>query len=980
MIKQAVGFLQNRAMAKTRSIHGWCVSSTTAILLFFLPCIRLLPFAAATNTLSTFQSLRDGRTLVSTNKLFELGFFSPGQSKNRYVGIWLSKNITSDSTTVVWVANRENPIADSSGLLVIDGTGNLLVLDGISKIRWSSSSAAANAATSVGLIAVLQDTGNLVLREGNSSNSGRVVWESFDDPSNTLLPGMKIGINLTTGKTQILRSWKTDDDPAPGSYAFGIDPQSPDQFFIWRKSAPYQRVIFWNGSSFDSLAFPGSCLNYSITSKEEERYFTYSFLPSTDTVYMGLVMESYGVLNSYSVSMADGVSINAWSGRDSMCDSSGACGPNSSCNENGEPMCKCLPGFKPKSARALNSGNWLDGCMARIKWQCGANDGFLDLKRVKLVDPTNTSSAENSTICRRVCDSYGCSCRAYAFKIDSRNSSSLPCRFWFTDVADLREVDDDGLEVDLLINNTILLLNCSSTPKNLSPLNCNSSSPCHSYIQQGRAPCFYSEICCGYGAGGLQSSTSHKIGISDTGCSSYSSIVNLRSSVEVRMWQEGVVIEWDAPPEPVCESEEDCNAWTNSSCLSDKEEVGRKRCFCNGNFQWDPLRMNCRRGSVNKSSGKKRLLLVIIITAAIGILLSMTLIYGLWRRKNKRKEKKMPNMSLRCLGTSFHDNELMDGKNSFDILFIDFECIVEATENFSDSNELGKGGFGPVYQGKLPGGQEIAVKRLSKTSGQGLEEFKNEVLLIAKLQHRNLVRILGYCIEGDEKMLIHEYMPNKSLDFFLFDPNRCALLGWDKCFNIILGIARGLLYLHQDSRLRIIHRDLKTSNILLDNEMNPKISDFGMARIFGGNQTEENTNRVVGTFGYMPPECAANGLFSMKSDVFSFGIVLLEIVSGEKNFGFYNYEDASSLTGHVSVKMIIHPLLKMQEIDRPWLLFLPCLTVDGETATLPTPKKSAFYMSVSTGNSDSNTQMNCSINEPCIKNDYEAFFNWKPKG
>ncbi|KAG5235591.1 G-type lectin S-receptor serine/threonine-protein kinase [Salix suchowensis] len=173
--------------------------------------------------------------------------------------------------------------------------------------------------------------------------------------------------------------------------------------------------------------------------------------------------------------------------------------------------------------------------------------------------------------------------------------------------------------------------------------------------------------------------------------------------------------------------------------------------------------------------------------------------------------------------------------------------IAHATDTFSDTNKLGEGGFGPVYKGILIGGQQIAVKRLSKSSGQGLDEFKNEVMLIAKLQHRNLVKLLGCCVHEDERMLIYEYMPNKSLDFFIFDQTRRKLLDWRKRINIIGGIARGLLYLHQDSRLRIIHRDIKPSNILVDEELNPKISDFGLARMFGGDQTEAKTNRVVGT-------------------------------------------------------------------------------------------------------------------------------------
>ncbi|PKU61283.1 Receptor-like serine/threonine-protein kinase SD1-8 [Dendrobium catenatum] len=220
-----------------------------------------------------------------------------------------------------------------------------------------------------------------------------------------------------------------------------------------------------------------------------------------------------------------------------------------------------------------------------------------------------------------------------------------------------------------------------------------------------------------------------------------------------------------------------------------------------------------------------------------------------------------------------------------EISFFKFAQVVSATNNFSDINKLGEGGFGPVYKGKLPEGQDVAIKRLSARSGQGLEEFKNEILLIAKLQHRNLVRLLGCCIHGEEKMLIYEFMPNKSLDLLLFDVEQRLKLYWTRRFQIIEGIAQGLLYLHKHSRLRIIHRDLKASNILLDGDMNPKISDFGMARIFDSNDTQANTRRIVGTFGYMSPEYALNGLFSVKSDVYSFGVLLLEIVSGRRNHG-----------------------------------------------------------------------------------------------
>ncbi|CAN6553809.1 unnamed protein product [Malus baccata var. baccata] len=240
-----------------------------------------------------------------------------------------------------------------------------------------------------------------------------------------------------------------------------------------------------------------------------------------------------------------------------------------------------------------------------------------------------------------------------------------------------------------------------------------------------------------------------------------------------------------------------------------------------------------------------------------------------------------------------------DGNMRLDLSVFSYASVMVATCNFSPENKLGQGGFGLVYKGKMVTGQEVAIKRLSTCSGQGMLEFKSELILIYELQHKNLVKLFGFCIHGEERMLIYEYMPNKSLDHFLFDSTRVMLLDWKKRFSIIEGIAQGLLYLHKYSRVTVIHRDLKASNILLDENMKPKISDFGMARIFKHNELEANTNRVVGTYGYMSPEYAMEGIFSIKSDVYSFGVLMLEIVSGRRNNSFYNADRLLNVVGYV---------------------------------------------------------------------------------
>ncbi|GJN32605.1 hypothetical protein PR202_gb21120 [Eleusine coracana subsp. coracana] len=376
--------------------------------------------------------------------------------------------------------------------------------------------------------------------------------------------------------------------------------------------------------------------------------------------------------------------------------------------------------------------------------------------------------------------------------------------------------------------------------------------------------------------------------------------------------------------------------------------------------------------------GRKKYNVPVVVPAVLLPVLAafnLAICLCLWRRRRRgavaeAKTKKPYPMYSNSAEADDDDDEMVDS------MMMDVSTLRAATGDFDDSNKLGEGGFGAVYKGVLPDGEEIAVKRLSQSSTQGEVELKNELELVAKLKHRNLVRLVGVCLEQKERLLVYEYVPNRSLDLILFgseneneNQERREQLDWEQRYRIINGIARGLQYLHEDSQLKVVHRDLKTSNILLDANMNPKISDFGLARIFERDQTQAVTSQVVGTYGYMAPEYAMQGNYSVKSDAFSFGVIVLEIVTGRNNNDCYESKQSGDLLTTVwehweagTVMELVDPSMNgsFAEGDLLRCIHIGLLCVQGDpvarpemssvvmmlgsdTVALQAPSKPAFY-------------------------------------
>ncbi|XP_078166518.1 receptor-like serine/threonine-protein kinase SD1-7 [Carex rostrata] len=791
------------------------------------------PLTWSTDTLLPGQNITTSQYLISSNNKFKLGFFHLGSSPDLFVGIWFSVS----PETVVWVANRDSPLNNNFGILTIHNNGSLVLYDSSERMVWSSSSNSMSITNDISTILQLHDSGNLVLKDQTSNT---VIWQSFEHPTNSLIAGMKLGKNLTSGFETVLSSWKSSSNPSEGNYTFKMDTEGAPEILVWDHDQIRFRTGMWNGIYFSEIP---PMLTYSdmfnflfVWDKDE---VSYGFKAKSTMVLSRLFLNDAGIMQRL-VWDPDERSWNEfWSGPKDECDHYGKCGVFSICQPNSITVCRCLQGFEVAKQTEWNMRDYSGGCKRRTPLGCtGHSDGFYALKGVTLPYSHNATVVANISVeeCSRRC-LMNCSCLAYS-PSDIRAKGS-GCVMWNTTLVDIK-----------------------------------------------------------YVIGGL-----------------------------------------------------------------------------------DILHVKVPKSELGTSNKRKLEIIIGTITSFVVSVLLMFLYGYLLKRKKMRSTKQDKTKKF------LEQNDSFEGT---DLPVFDMETILQATDNFSITNEIGQGSFGIVYKGKLPCGQEIAVKRLSNNSPQGLKEFVNEVTLIAKLQHRNLVKLHGCCIDNNERILIYEFMTNKSLDCFIFDEEKRASLSWKTRLEIVTGIARGLLYLHHDSRFHIIHRDLKAANVLLDEEMNPKISDFGSARLFEREQAVMSTEIVIGTRGYMSPEYITEGKFSVKSDVYSFGVILLEIISGKKNEGnqnllayawkFWEEEnflklldeavESSVVTTNLSRCMHVG-LLCVQECpnDRPSMSSV-CMMLSCDSLELPEPKKPLnIFRSIGEFDTDSNLYKydSSSVNQLTIK-------------
>ncbi|XP_057750328.1 G-type lectin S-receptor-like serine/threonine-protein kinase At2g19130 [Arachis stenosperma] len=687
--------------------------------LFIIICFSFHPYNshAALISITANQSLSGDQTLVSKDEKFELGFFKPGNSSNYYIGMWYKKRVP--ERTIVWVANRDNPVSDKNSAKLTISKGNLVLLDQSQNQVWSTN---LNSPNLDSIVAVLLDNGNLILSDRPNPSESNSLWQSFDHPTDTFLPGAKLKLDKKTGKPQYLTSWKNTQDPGTGLFSLELDPKESNAYLIlWNKTEEYWTSGAWNGQIFSGV--PEMRLNYiynfSFHDEPDEAYFTYTVYNSS--ILSRFVMDVSGQIKQLSWLDSRQNWNLFWSEPRTPCEVYSFCGVYGSCTENSMPFCSCLTGYEPGNPSDWYLDDYSSGCKRRTKFQCetanpngGAKDRFMAFPNMALPSPAQHVSAGDAEECASTC-LEDCSCTAYAY-------GNKGCVIWNGDLLNLQQLSQDDS------NGETMFLKLAAS-------------------------------------------------------------------------------EFDDP----------------------------------------------------KSSKRRTIGAVAGAVGGMVIVLALTL-FALVRRRRQVQSGTLVEGSLKTFG--YRDLQI-------------------ATMNFSD--KLGGGSFGSVFKGTLPDSSVIAVKMLENIS-QSEKQFRTEVSTIGIVQHINLVRLRGFCSEGTRKLLVYDYMPNGSLDSNLFHEKgfKSKVLEWKERYQIALGTARGLAYLHEKCRDCIIHCDVKPENILLDADFCPKVAHFGLAKLVG-REVGQVLTTMRGTRGYLAPEWNSGVPVTAKADVYSYGMMLFEFVSGKRN-------------------------------------------------------------------------------------------------
>ncbi|KAK3429100.1 hypothetical protein EUGRSUZ_E00508 [Eucalyptus grandis] len=659
------------------------------------------------------QSLSGNQTLTSSGGDFALGFFTPGKSSYSYIGIWYNKV---REPTIVWVANRDNPVTDRYSTELKISYGNLIIVNGSQVPVWSTNLRTSSSG-SRSMVAVLGDDGNFALKDG--PNSSMTLWQSFDHMTDTWLPGAKLGIDKRKNTSQVLTSWKNDEDPSTGLFSLQLQP-SNEYFIWWNMSFRYYTTGKWDikNKVYDNVPElrANTIFDFIFVDNENESYFTYIRKKGVTTPTR-LVMNISGQVHMLFRFPSQQWNM-FWSQPPRQCQVHNFCGPFGVCSESTGNFCNCLPGFSRTSPRDWNLSDMSSGCKRNSRLSCalstsiGERDQFLLSSNMKLPTDSQSLPVRDANECHLSCLN-NCSCTAYAFEDNA-------CSIWIGDLFNAQQ------------------------------------------LAQGDS----------------------------TGSSFY---------------------------------------------------------------------LRLAASDVEDPSKKSNVTAIVAGSVSSAVAILTIVLFGVWRwRRRATVTTKTVEGSL--IAFAYRDLQV-------------------ATKNFLE--KLGGGGFGSVFKGTLPDSSHIAVKKLESIS-QGEKQFRAEVSTIGIIQHVNLARLRGFCSEGDKRLLVYDFMPNGSLDYHLFYRKDSKTLDWKKRYQIALGTARGLAYLHERCRDCIIHCDIKPENILLDAEFCPKVTDFGLAKLVGRDFSRVLTT-MRGTRGYLAPEWIFGVAITAKADVYSYGMMLFEFVSGRRN-------------------------------------------------------------------------------------------------